>query len=371
MLILLILLLLLSYNLSYHIINNKIKYSKILLFDSNNIDNNKDNNDKRVMNTIKYPSITSRRDLFSSNDNYLPSNDFITNSIYDDMDTIPKGLEIIEPSELILSTNNNNNNDNDNDDMIKVDKFRFKVNSNDLKKAIEMRSSLKTKQINNNNDNTINDINLQLSPEMVDLLSKVDIEEVNGKRKISLRINSNELDNLISNNHYDSKKKNNKIAAAAADFNNIDEEIYNYNNNINNRIKTIKAATFYGDERQLSSLSSINNNKNLNPIIPSSNWWIAGLEKYELSSDLIGTTVLMTGLTLTINFFDYFAKLFLRLSSSLISKTLIFLKIDKFFHKRFVPLCIVCYLLGQGLKKYIKMKNDHKYDGIGYRVQEK
>jgi len=376
MLKILILLLLIIYNMSYQFINHKIKYNKkkiIILFDSNNNNNNDNVDDNKVMNTIKYPSITSRRDLFSSNDNYIPSNDITTNTIYDDMNVIPKGLEMIEPSELIINNDKNNDN-NDNDDMIKVDKFRFKVNSNDLKKAIEMRSSLKTKQINNNNDDTINDINLQLSPEMVDLLSKVDIEEINGKRKISLRINSNELDNLISNNNNnnnDNINNDDDDFNIDDDFNNIDQDIYNYNNNKNNKMKTIKPATFYGDERRLSSLSSINDNKNLNSIKSSSSWWIAGLEKYELSSDLIGTTFLMTGLTLTINFFDYFSKLLLRLSSSLISKILIFLKIDKFFHKRFIPLCIICYLVGQGLKKYIIIKNDHKYDGIGYRVQEK
>jgi hypothetical protein len=48
---------------------------------------------------------------------------------------------MIEPSELIINNDKNNDN-NDNDDMIKVDKFRFKVNSNDLKKQRETFQSL-------------------------------------------------------------------------------------------------------------------------------------------------------------------------------------------------------------------------------------
>jgi len=306
------------------------------------------------------------------------SNTLLDNDINDN--SIPKGLQKLEPSQLIINNDDDINNDNDsndddddNNDIIQVDKFRFKVSSSDLKKAIEMRTSLNTKQISNSNNNDINDINLQLSPEMVDLLSKVDIEEVNGVKKLSLRIDSSELDNLISGSDgdyiYNDEDDDHDDSDDYDDYDNdsnIEEAVNKYYRD-NSRKKSVKPATFYGDESRLESLvekkQRIDNTK-LKPV----NWWFAGLGKYELSSDLIGTSVLLIGLSVVTTVFDTFAKSIQQFSQSIIMQALRVLKIDKFIQKKFIPICLIGCMLGTLLQRYLKMKKDHRYDGIGYRA---
>lgn len=49
-------------------------------------------------------------------------------------------------------------------------------------------------------------------------------------------------------------------------------------------------------------------------------------------------------------------------------KAIQLLKIEKFMQKKFVPVCLIGCALSTLLKKYVQMRQDHKYDGIGYRV---
>jgi hypothetical protein len=210
---------------------------------------------------------------------------------------------------------------------------------------------------------------------MVDLLSKVDIEEVNGVKKLSLRIDSSELDNLISGNdndyiYNDEDDDHDDSDDEYDDYDNdsnIEEAVNKYYSN-NNRMKSVKPATFYGDESRLESLIEKNKQRIDNTKLKPVNWWLAGLGKYELSSDLIGTSVLLIGLSVVTTAFDTFAKFVQQFSQSIMMQVLRFLKIDKFIQKKFIPICLIGCMLGNLLQRYLKMKKDHRYDGIGYRA---